>query len=784
MNARVAFLSRMLAHFRANPLESALLFFAAFALGLTMVKTVAVALGGDRTQDLTFSGTTDELGRMLSAGGTARVGRLVRGHLAVGNGIVTVDTIAAAADSTAEPAFATGGFVHDQIALYNDEAVREALLAAEFPGRAGRESFYGPSLLHTTSNDDGTRALADRPSPYSLVIRSPYAEGTWREVRTSDWHTSAGLLGYDGDVALPNDAPADSFQVRLNGHDCHVRRDTPASPTYLLYCGSALAAATDRFYDFSFRMRPVATGGGFGTGAPYRQRSIWLNGHAVSFGERRVTGGDVLDVRPLGPVVLSTADWGTLASEQWINGRRSFANPRLGTLSFFARAGRSVAPNASSALLSPLVLGFDGALAKDLDREAERFLVRNGHLLSRLVVVIVDVRSGEVKAIAEPARRALDEPLVSFEPILVGSAVKPILAAAILSQRPDLADLRVHYAGDTVSSVAGVPLMTSFANDPNGCVGEIDFTAFIRCSSNQYAAELVMRSLRADGFAPSGTPGTVVPRAVLERSSLAAGLAQVFDVDAYAGRTPGRLALYWNPDSASAAAAEPMTTDRTLVPYESRPWLLFPDSSGTRVDWIARYAFGGWENRWTLLGLAQAYARITTNRSVQVSFLHRVPASTPGYGFARVAPHTAAAFAHVRTALQEVPVTGTASGLAGRLRAATNDTVTVFAKTGTLNESAAGARLKSLVVAIGRSETKDPTGPLACGLVAVTYFEFSEPPADHGPHQSLPRIHRDFAEGPLAGVLSRHWNRVSGCASPVGGSTRHSLAVSQTGASR
>ena len=38
---------------------------------------------------------------------------------------------------------------------------------------------------------------------------------------------------------------------------------------------------------------------------------------------------------------------------------------------------------------------------------------------------------------------------------------------------------------------------------------------------------------------------------------------------------------------------------------------------------IARYAFGGWENRWTLLGLAQAYARIATGRNVQATFLHR-----------------------------------------------------------------------------------------------------------------------------------------------------------------
>src|SRR6185437_13159507 len=86
------------------------------------------------------------------------------------------------------------------------------------------------------------------------------------------------------------------------------------------------------------------------------------------------------------------------------------------------------------------------------------------------------------------------------------------------------------------------------------------------------------------------------------------------------------------------------------------------------------YAFGGWENRWTLLGVSQAYARIATGREVQASFLHRdrAPADT----FARSSP---------------------------------------------------GAR--------------------------------AERPA-------LPRIHRDFAEGPLSAVLSRQWGRVSGCPAP------------------
>ena len=428
------------------------------------------------------------------------------------------------------------------------------------------------------------------------------------------------MVGYDGQVSLPASFPEGIFQARLNGRDCNINRETPQ---YFLYCQSALAADANRFYDFGFQMVPGASAGGFQTAGPYRQRNFWMNGRTETLGQRHVNGGDVFDVSAVGSFLLSATDWGTLAAEQWINGRRTFANSSLGTLSFFAPAGRSTTTTGAATV--PLVLSFDGSLSTDLDRASARFMNAHDVLLSRLAVVILDVRSGEVRAIAEPARSSSDEPLLSFEPILVGSVVKPIMAAAILSEHPALGNMQLTYSGDTVSAVAGLQLSKGFANEANGCTGQIDFNGFLRCSSNQYAAEFMVRSLQLDGLASHAGTGVVIPRAVLEKSAIAKGLAEVFDVDAFANRTAGRLALYWNPDSGGTAGAKSATTDRTLIPYESRPWILFPDSSGTRIDWVARYAFGGWENRWTLLGLAQAYARIATDHNVQATFLHRAP---------------------------------------------------------------------------------------------------------------------------------------------------------------
>ena len=214
----------LVSRLRANPLECSLLLVAFFAIGFAMVQTVRVAMSGDRTQDLTFAGTTAELSRTLTNNGPSRLGRLERATLVVGADTVVADTIVITADSISEPAFATGGFLRDQVAIYNDEAIRQAL-AETRSGRPARSRNEGRSLLRTAWNDEGARILSDRPNPYGLAIRSPYAEGAWRDVRTTDWRRSPALLGYDGEVSLSAELKAGVFHARLNGRDCDVIHD-------------------------------------------------------------------------------------------------------------------------------------------------------------------------------------------------------------------------------------------------------------------------------------------------------------------------------------------------------------------------------------------------------------------------------------------------------------------------------------------------------------------------------------------------------------------------------
>ena len=174
MNAFRDGFSTKVAQVRANPLESILLFFALATLAFAMYMTVVVALTGDRTQDLTFVGTTTELGRSLSASGPGHVGRLTAQPIIVGKSAVTVDTIVVVADSLNEPAFAQGGFVRDQIALYNDYAVRQAVLSSVDP------SWRSRALRGTNAHSDHRvrrrDAIAVRPAEcvrhgHSLAVR-------------------------------------------------------------------------------------------------------------------------------------------------------------------------------------------------------------------------------------------------------------------------------------------------------------------------------------------------------------------------------------------------------------------------------------------------------------------------------------------------------------------------------------------------------------------------------------------------------------------------------------
>jgi hypothetical protein len=739
-----------------NALEVCLLGAAALAVVATSVATVRAGFAEAYRDDLAFRGAIDETSALIENQGPQGVATYQRGTIEVGGEIIPVDSLAVSGDSLLIGSLAKGGFLRDQIDAFNDHAARRAVSAAG----AGRESAgaLAPSLFHLARSDSGYHFLSSSLNGYALLVPSPFAEGAWSTVRTTDWSTGPALVGLLDNAHLTGSDSALSSASLLNAVPCRVKGQGPL--TRLVYCRSAAGADIGEAYDLGFEL---GRGGSFDAGAGLRvaRRSpLWWNGSRAT-APATVRAGDLLFTDPMGAAALSDLQRGILAGQQWLNGRNAFTTARGSTLQLFGRAGRS-APGTG-----PLTLGLDATLSQAIDARVDDFMTRHEAYLDAVSIVVADVRTGEVRAVSESRPRE-GQPLRAFEPVLLGSMVKPILAAAVLSQDPSLADLSVQWGGPEISEVAGVGLRVPFRNPLNGCGETIDFEGFLRCSSNQYAVELLVRSLQRSAGRTEIAPDGRIPNELLEHTALTNGLLALYDdADVVSVRAPGRSDRLWR-GSANAPARVP--TDRTLHPWASRPWFIHPESPGTPVDWLARFAFGGWENRWTLLGAAEAYARIATGREVHLS-MHDLPSSDST--FARVDAPAAGAFRRVRGALAQVGESGTARGLTDALETIgpATDSLHVFAKTGTLNEITSRLRdddvfIKSLAVVVGRPTDPGPSAELACGLVIVSYFEFRQDwrrAVGTTDEAALPDLHRAFNVEELGPALRDSWKRMATC---------------------
>lgn len=733
---------------RRAPLELLLVTTSVLLVLGSTIATIKVARSTERSRDLIYADAVRELSNTLQGLEPDSVARVVSARVPIaGEDTLSVDTLAIVADTMLEPALATGGFVQDQIASFNEAAVRRAVVSRGRTVR--RDAAPAPaSVFRVVRTQQGGFRLADRAEPSVLVVRSPYAESGWRPVNTADAMEEIALVGHQGYAPLGTRGTA--YSSLLNGRKCHTVLERNQSK---LYCDVLVSSGSGRFFDLAVARMESSNQLHLET---YRTRPLWVDGRRLSFRSASVAHGTVGEFERTGPFLLSGTHWGRLASPQWVNGRTIFANQPAGTIGFFGRAGRSARwPEGGG----PLVLSLDAALSQDLDVATRAFFDERAEQLDLMAVVVADVATGRVRAISEPWRDSPDQPLASFEPRLVGSVVKPIVAAAILARQPALGELAIDYGGPSISMVGGASLARAFENDRNGCDGRIGFDEFLRCSNNQYAAELLARSMKRNGFVPEARPGAIVPSAVIERSDLADGLSALFDVDPYEQRTGGRTVPFWEVPNAVAPGRSDAVSDPSLVPYESRPWLLAHGAPGTSIDWLARYAFGGWENRWTLLGIAQSYVRIASGREIVLSFLDASASRAP----VAFSGPSAAALARVRRALREVGATGTARGLNDALGKSLGGPNAVLAKTGTLKEAGDDVAIKALAIVVGRPETNADAAAFECGLAIVLYFDFSRQAVNRLGTESLPPVHTDFATQHLPSVLARHWNRLSGC---------------------
>lgn len=715
---------------------------------------------------------------------------------AVGRERVTYDTLVVVADAEAFPGFQRGGFLHDQARVYNRFQRERLALARSQPEWFERLAPHNPSIFRSY-REAGNARLSRAGAAWSLRVRSPAEEEWDGEIRARDVHRGNGLMG--ARVTVPLRKPV-RLTRRVDGRR-QLCDFTPNGIEVHAYCLSE-----ERIPQAVFRMASEESGPG---SAQAGWIDLWVDGGRVSSGDSvPLRDGAVLGIDPLEPVVFGELWEGVLSGKQWISGRMRRTSAFAPPLDLFAALGSraSVAAPGTSSNAS-VDLSVSGGASIELTERLQAFIDdRVDEPLDFGIIVIGRVPDGEILAVAEVGNRRSRGRSNLLERITPGSAVKPLLAAAVLSERPELADLRIPARNGSVRSVLGlpsVPARRAFRTNLNCSApgdGWIDLTFFLRCSNNEYAAALLAAGL-AEGLSgvPSGASnsqyelngrrirgerpelairGTAVSRATLLRSPLSEGLSRLFDVpvDPVIADSTGRSDRVWNGLAFSDGTR--VRVPYELLPTESRPALLAPDRpTETDLGLLYRYAIGAWENGWNLLDLTTGFGRVVTDRRFQLTFVPQAPASSAEAGedaLDESVGSTASQSAEVlglrdmawyddfMEGLGRVGTDGTARGLSTRWR---RDGLrgTLYAKTGTLAEPGeAGPAddlfLKSLLFAVG-DEAEASGGALECGIVGGMYLRFAEGPS----RGSLPSHQIRFAERELGAFLRDHWEQFGVC---------------------
>jgi len=742
-----------------------------------------------------FLGAVDDL--LEGAGDSALIrfdeveARLSRGRT------VTFDTIVILADVEEFPAFDHAGFLFDQVQGYNRFQRERLDLARVYPEWWDRLTGFNPSIFRLANRPDGTQALGRAPAAWSLRVRSPLEGGWDGEVQARDVVRGDGLASPRVTVPL-GESTTLVHSVKGRRRLCDFVAEEPEAP----------GATEVRVYCLSEQRIPQATlrlggEGGSPGWALAGWSDLWVDGRRIESGDSvRMPPGSVLRLDPLEPLVFGEHWEGVLSSEQWINGRMRRRNGLSPPMDLFSGLGSGSV--GSDGRVSPdafVELSVSSRASQDLTTRLADFLDSEVDLpLDFGVMVLGRIRDGEIVAVAEVGERQNRGRSSLLERVAPGSAVKPLLAAAILSQRPELAGMEIQARSGTISSVVGMPRVparrafTTALNCASPEDGRIDLRYFLRCSNNEYAASLLVAGLAEEGV-PGSTwrgssalplDGRMVPRTVLLRSPLSEGLNELFDLptDPEISDVRRRSRRFW--DGLRFSDGTPFPVPFEILPSESRPALLAPGSpDGTDLSLLYRYAIGAWENQWSVLDLTNSFARIVSDRRIQLTFSKQpespgeatpgsiieggtglVPDSTqadPGVAgpeFLGLAEHRW--YSSFLGGLAGVAADGTASGL----RAAWREEGlprTVYAKTGTLNEPGEPTPTddlfsKSLLFAVGNPpEGDDPA--LGCGLVGGLYLRFAEGPRSG----NLPSYQVEFAIRRLGDFLKDYWEEFGAC---------------------
>jgi hypothetical protein len=671
----------------------------------------------------------DEPDRPLRRGIQARqVDALIRAPN--GYAIVTYDTLAA--DPSTYPSLEPGGFLHDEIDRFN--AFQRERIDAVRRGRLTGGSVMdlraaeNPSIFRTEirAMDDarGERdsiVLAERAVPYELRVPSPFDAARLVAVTTREWSRSLAWISAKGAQSVrasgrvpgvppcPFRAVKDSVYVECTAPGSPFAQLVLRFPDRLGETGTATLFTSERtLYDGSQlparRAIPIATGGMF----QFRSR-------ALAAPHTRAE-----------PVILEWTLGGTLGGTQWINGRIRW-QPSVSRTSPFVRQLASAAGFGASVELEGgrnIPLSLDEQFTDDLQEELEEFA---GHAkrgststkqsaprvqagdLAFATIVLASAKTGEILGVAEYGPPAAGGGSWLLKPVNVGSAIKPLLAAATLMERPELATLEVKNDAATMDDVWGVPLGKPFESGASCPFGWIGLRQFLSCSSNRFSAALVAASLqpaaRGDSTAFDNAPGVTfrlggqthvgqrlhlaldrnhqVRADTLNASALSAGLFALdslntsLELAAQLGRE-GRDSSVWM--RLHDDRFNPVRVPLGLWPEQSRLAMMRGNRPATARQ-LAMFSVGAAENRITTLDLTQAFARLVTDRRLGLTFVPAVGRTS----FASLALEKYPWYSTFIGGLHDVGTIGTAKGTQTAIAQQLSPTLVFYGKSGTLN---------------------------------------------------------------------------------------------------
>jgi len=748
------------------------------ALAGTGVAVVRTAISDANAPGLQYGALTSELNLALRSAPADDLLRVDTETVTLNGQRESLDTLVIIADTVRFPAFREGGFLADQVALFNRYQNWRVEVGRQRAEWFDSLAMFNPSVFRTGRDEDGHAIPLRSASTYAMRVTSPFEE-LWRgRVIAREFQEAPGLVGQSSALSLA--------------------RASDSSGTPTVPCRTDRSGATIRFFCVSREGRPqlslrlasredaaMARAGWSPTGYPFR-----YDGRPLRAGDTiPVVDGGIVALAGVAPSVFSRIETGLLSGTQWINGRVQRVTSGPEVLHFLSGLGaRTAAQNSRGGGDVRLQLSIDAAMSEELADSLSTF--SNGLPLDFAAVLLADAKTGEIRALGAHGTRTDPDESWFLRPVNVGSAIKPILATAILSERPELASLEIHPEA-TVDQLFGYKV-GGFASDAHGCpaVQWVDLSYFIRCSNNQFAAAMTLAGV-ADAT-PAGflrlVPGNTepfrlggkeystlrpsipmrggrVPRDWLTGSALSNGLLRVFNVDADVTVADARSrndGVWRGLRFSNGIAARPAAA---ISPEVSRPSLVARGTNGTGTGLLATYAYGGWGNQWTMFDLTQAFDRIVTDRRVVLSFASggtQGDADPTNEAELSGEPLKLSGKAWYRTltgALGAVAESGTAAGLAESWRSALGSPLTVYAKTGTLNETDDKLYLKTLVFAVGRKDDRSDAA-LGCGLVGTVYFRLKALPQDA---TTVPPLATTFATRVLGPMMSRYWAQLKPC---------------------